>query len=228
MLFRSKQIMRSRIDMTAVSKDLDFHKLLGVIREAGFSRMPVYDKTIDVIVGVLNIKSLIPHLDAGMDFAWQQFVKSPYFIPENKTIDDTLQEMRTNHNHLAIVVDEFGGTSGMITMEDILEEVFGDMQDEFDDDEKAFVEMGNGVWVFEAKVLLVDFMRETELPTDMFDHLELESDSLGGMVSERLGRMPKRGDEIRVGKVLFRVESADVRRVKKIKIAIEKSDVGEK
>ena len=218
-----KQIMRSRIDMTAVSKDLDFHKLLGVIREAGFSRMPVYDKTIDVIVGVLNIKSLIPHLDAGMDFAWQQFVKSPYFIPENKTIDDTLQEMRTNHNHLAIVVDEFGGTSGMITMEDILEEVFGDMQDEFDDDEKAFVEMGNGVWVFEAKVLLVDFMRETELPTDMFDHLELESDSLGGMVSERLGRMPKRGDEIRVGKVLFRVESADVRRVKKIKIAIEKS-----
>lgn len=223
-----KQIMRSRIDMTAVSKDLDFHKLLGVIREAGFSRMPVYDKTIDVIVGVLNIKSLIPHLDAGMDFAWQQFVKSPYFIPENKTIDDTLQEMRTNHNHLAIVVDEFGGTSGMITMEDILEEVFGDMQDEFDDDEKAFVEMGNGVWVFEAKVLLVDFMRETELPTDMFDHLELESDSLGGMVSERLGRMPKRGDEIRVGKVMFRVESADVRRVKKIKIAIEKSDVGEK
>ena len=155
-------------------------------------------------------------------------MKSPYFIPENKTIDDTLQEMRTNHNHLAIVVDEFGGTSGMITMEDILEEVFGDMQDEFDDDEKAFVEMGNGVWVFEAKVLLVDFMRETELPTDMFDHLELESDSLGGMVSERLGRMPKRGDEIRVGKVLFRVESADVRRVKKIKIAIEKSDVGEK
>ena len=223
-----KQIMRSRIEMTAVSKDLDFHKLLGVIREAGFSRMPVYDKTIDVIVGVLNIKSLIPHLDAGLDFAWQQFVKSPYFIPENKTIDDTLQEMRTNHNHLAIVVDEFGGTSGMITMEDILEEVFGDMQDEFDDDEKAFVELGNGVWVFEAKVLLVDFMRETELPTDMFDHLELESDSLGGMVSERLGRMPKRGDEIRVGKVLFRVESADVRRVKKIKIAIEKSDVGEK
>jgi CBS domain containing-hemolysin-like protein len=136
--------------------------------------------------------------------------------------------MRTNHNHLAIVVDEFGGTSGMITMEDILEEVFGDMQDEFDDEEKAFVEMGNGVWVFEAKVLLVDFIRETELPTDMFDHLELESDSLGGMVSERLGRMPKRGDEIQVGKVRFRVESADVRRVKKIKISIEKSDVGEK
>ena len=175
----------------------------------------------------MSIKSLIPHLDAGTDFAWQQFVKAPYFIPENKTIDDTLQEMRTNHNHLAIVVDEFGGTSGMITMEDILEEVFGDMQDEFDDEEKAFVEMGNGVWVFEAKVLLVDFIRETELPIDMFDHLELESDSLGGMVSERLGRMPKRGDEVQVGKVRFRVESADMRRVKKIKISIVKTDAGE-
>jgi len=139
-----------------------------------------------------------------------------------------LQEMRTNHNHLAIVVDEFGGTSGMITMEDILEEVFGDMQDEFDDDEEqAFVEMGNGVWVFEAKVLLVDFIRETELPMDMFDHLELESDSLGGMVSERLGRMPKRGDEVQVGKVRFRVESADMRRVKKIKITMEESHAGE-
>jgi gliding motility-associated protein GldE len=223
-----KQIMRSRVDMTAVAKDVDFHKLLGVIREAGFSRMPVYDKTVDAIVGVLSIKSLIPHLDAGTDFAWQQFVKAPYFIPENKTIDDTLQEMRTNHNHLAIVVDEFGGTSGMITMEDILEEVFGDMQDEFDDDEEqAFVEMGNGVWVFEAKVLLVDFIRETELPIDMFDHLELESDSLGGMVSERLGRMPKRGDEVQVGKVRFRVESADMRRVKKIKITMEESHAGE-
>ncbi len=222
-----KQIMRSRVDMTAVDKDLDFHKLLGVIREAGFSRMPVYHKTVDAIIGVLSIKSLIPNLDEGINFAWQQFVKAPYFIPENKTIDDTLQEMRTNHNHLAIVVDEFGGTSGMITMEDILDEVFGDMQDEFDDDEKAFAEMGSGIWVFEAKVLLVDFIRETELPMDLFDHLVLESDSLGGMVSERLGRMPKRDDEVLVGRVRFRVESADVRRVKKIKISIETSDVGE-
>jgi gliding motility-associated protein GldE len=222
-----KQIMRSRVDITAVSKEMDFHQLLGIIREAGFSRMPVYDKTVDVIVGVLNIKSLIPHLDAGTDFAWQQFVKAPYFIPENKIIDDTLQEMRTNHNHLAIVVDEFGGTSGMITMEDILEEVFGEMQDEFDDEEKSFVEMGKGVWIFEAKVLLVDFIRETGLDMDLFDHLELESDSLGGRVSERLGRMPKRGDEVQVGKVRFRVESADMRRVKKIKITIEERYAGE-
>ena len=114
-----KQIMRSRVDMTAVERTIDHHKLLSVVRESGFSRIPVYDKTIDSIVGVLSIKRLIPRLDAEADFDWMQFVKAPYFIPENKAIDDTLGEMRTNHNHLAIVVDEFGGTSGMITMEDL-------------------------------------------------------------------------------------------------------------
>ncbi|NBO50602.1 MAG: CBS domain-containing protein [Chitinophagia bacterium] len=223
-----KQIMQQRMDVIALSNSLNFHEVLAVVREHGFSRMPVYEGSLDKVIGIINIKTLMPHLDESPEFHWRGLVLSPYFIPENKPMDDTLAEMRQKHNHFAIVVDEFGGTSGIITMEDILEEVFGDMQDEFDDEEKAFVEMGNGVWVFEAKVLLVDFIRETELPTDMFDHLELESDSLGGMVSERLGRMPKRGDEIQVGKVRFRVESADVRRVKKIKISIEKSDVGEK
>ncbi|MFN6048389.1 MAG: transporter associated domain-containing protein, partial [Bacteroidota bacterium] len=222
-----KQIMRSRVDMTAVERSTDYHKLLSVVRESGFSRIPVYDKTIDAIVGVLSIKRLIPHLDAGSDFDWMQFVKAPYFIPENKAIDDTLGEMRTNHNHLAIVVDEFGGTSGMITMEDILDEVFGDMQDEFDDEEKGFVQLKEGVYVFEAKVLMVDFIREVGLSLDLFEHLELESDSLGGMVSERLGRMPKRGDEVSVGQVHFNVESADARKVKKIRVTIEKNHVGE-
>jgi putative hemolysin len=222
-----KQIMRSRVDMTAVERFTDYHKLLSVVRESGFSRIPVYDKTIDAIVGVLSIKRLIPHLDAGSDFDWMQFVKAPYFIPENKAIDDTLGEMRTNHNHLAIVVDEFGGTSGMITMEDILDEVFGDMQDEFDDEEKGFVQLKEGVYVFEAKVLMVDFIREVGLSLDLFEHLELESDSLGGMVSECLGRMPKRGDEVSVGQVHFNVESADARKVKKIRVTIEKNHVGE-
>lgn len=215
-----KQIMRSRVDMTAIEKGLDFHKLLAVVRDTGFSRMPVYDKSIDVIIGVLNIKSLIPHLDADASFGWQQFLKAPYFIPENKAIDDTLGEMRSNHNHIAIVVDEFGGTSGMITMEDILDEVFGDMQDEFDDEEKSYVKLKDGLYVFEGKVLLVDFTREVGLNIDMFDHLELESDSLGGMVGERLGRMPKRGDEVILDGVRFTVESADTRKVKKIKIAL--------
>jgi gliding motility-associated protein GldE len=222
-----KQIMRSRVDMTAVDRQVDYHKLLQLIRESGFSRIPVYDKTIDVIVGVLSIKRLIPHLDATADFDWYQFVKSPYFIPENKAIDDTLAEMRVNHNHLAIVVDEFGGTSGMITMEDILDEVFGDMQDEFDDEEKGFVQVKEGVYVFEAKVLLVDFIRELSLSIDLFEHLELESDSLGGMMSERLGRMPKRGDEVIVGRVRFKVESADARKVKKIRVSIESHEVEE-
>lgn len=222
-----KQIMRSRVDMTAVERDSDYHKLLSVIRESGFSRIPVYEKNIDSIVGVLSIKHLISHLDESASFDWTQFVKAPYFIPENKAIDDTLAEMRTNHNHLAIVVDEFGGTSGMITMEDILDEVFGDMQDEFDDEEKGYVRIKEGVFVFEGKVLLVDFVREVGLPIDLFDHLELESDSLGGMISERLGRMPKRGDEVMVGQVQFKVESADIRKTKKVRVTIENSHVEE-
>jgi gliding motility-associated protein GldE len=222
-----KQIMRSRIDMTAVERSADYHKLLSVIRESGFSRIPVYEKNIDSIVGVLSIKHLIPHLDESASFDWTQFVKAPYFIPENKAIDDTLAEMRTNHKHLAIVVDEFGGTSGMITMEDILDEVFGDMQDEFDDEEKGYVRIKEGVFVFEGKVLLVDFIREVGLPIDLFDHLELESDSLGGMISERLGRMPKRGDEVTVGQVQFKVESADARKTKKVRVTIENSHVEE-
>jgi CBS domain containing-hemolysin-like protein len=122
---------------------------------------------------------------------------------------------------LAIVVDEFGGTSGMITMEDILDEVFGDMQDEFDDEEKGYVKLKEGVYMFEAKVLLVDFVRELGLSIDLFDHLDLESDSLGGMIGERLGRMPKRGDEVAVSHLQFKVESADARKVKKIRITIE-------
>lgn len=215
-----KQIMRSRVDMVAISEDVQYHAVLQLIREKGFSRMPVYSQTLDTIKGVLNIKNLIPHLDQTNDFQWQQFVSTPYFIPENKAIDDTLQEMRNNRIHIAIVVDEFGGTSGIITMEDILDEVFGDMQDEFDEVDKEFAEINKGVYLFEGKKLLVDFIRELGLPIDIFDNLELESDSLGGMITERLGRMPKRGDAIVVAGIGFTVELADQRRVNKVKIDI--------
>lgn len=215
-----KQIMRSRVDMVAISEDVQYHAVLQLIRDKGFSRMPVYSHTLDKIKGVLNIKNLIPHLDQTNDFRWQQFVSAPYFIPENKAIDDTLQEMRNNRIHIAIVVDEFGGTSGIITMEDILDEVFGDMQDEFDELEKKFEEINQGVYMFEGKKLLVDFVREVGLPIDVFDDLELESDSLGGMITERLGRMPKRGDAIVHAGIGFTVELADQRRVKKVKIDI--------
>lgn len=215
-----KQIMRSRVDMVAISEDVQYHAVLQLIRDKGFSRMPVYSKTLDTIKGILNIKNLIPHLDQSNDFQWQQFVSAPYFIPENKAIDDTLQEMRNNRIHIAIVVDEFGGTSGIITMEDILDEVFGDMQDEFDEVDKEFAEINKGVYLFEGKKLLVDFIRELGLPIDIFDNLELESDSLGGMITERLGRMPKRGDAIVVAGIGFTVELADQRRVNKVKIDI--------
>ena len=213
-----KQIMQQRMDVVALSQSLNFHQVLSVVRENGFSRMPVYDGSLDKVVGILNIKKLMPHIDESEEFHWKSLVLSPYFIPENKPMDDTLAEMRQKHSHFAIVVDEFGGTSGIITMEDILEEVFGDMRDEFDEDAQGFVKLADGGFLCEGKMLLVDFIRIAELQVGIFDSYELESDSLGGLISERLGRIPKRGDEIELAGIRFRVDAADPRKVKKIKV----------
>ncbi len=213
-----KQIMQQRMDVIALSNSLNFHEVLAVVREHGFSRMPVYEGSLDKVIGIINIKTLMPHLDESPEFHWRGLVLSPYFIPENKPMDDTLAEMRQKHNHFAIVVDEFGGTSGIITMEDILEEVFGDMRDEFDEDAQGYVKLADGGFLCEGKMLLVDFIRIAELAVSVFDHYELESDSLGGMISERLGRLPKRGDEIELAGIRFRVDAADPRKVKKIKV----------
>ncbi len=213
-----KQIMQQRMDVIALSNTLNFHQVLNIVRENGFSRMPVYEGSLDKVIGILNIKTLMPHLNEPEDYNWRNLILAPYFIPENKPMDDTLAEMRLKHSHFAIVVDEFGGTSGIITMEDILEEVFGDMRDEFDEDAQGFVKLADGGFLCEGKFLLVDFIRIAELPVGVFDTYELESDSLGGMISERLGRLPKRGDEIEMAGIRFRVDAADPRKVKKIKV----------
>jgi len=213
-----KQIMKPRMDVVAVEANMGFDTVVAKIREHGFSRMPVYDGNLDKMIGVINIKSLMPHLEKGDSFQWNTLMLQPYFIPENKPMDDTLAEMRLKHNHLAIVVDEFGGTSGIITMEDILEEVFGDMNDEFDEENEGMVHLADQSIMCEGKVLLIDFVRFAGLQIGVFDDYELESDSLGGVVSERLGRIPKRGDEIELAGIRFRVESADTRKVKKIKV----------
>lgn len=217
-----KQIMQQRMDVVALSHLLNFHQVLSVVRENGFSRMPVYEGSLDKVIGIINIKTLMPHLNESEDFNWRSLVLSPYFIPENKPMDDTLAEMRQKHNHFAVVVDEFGGTSGIITMEDILEEVFGDMRDEFDEETQGYVKLADGGFMCEGKLLLVDFIRIAELPVGIFDSYEFESDSLGGVISERLGRIPKRGDEIELAGFRFRVDAADPRKVKKIKIQLSR------
>lgn len=215
-----KQIMCSRMDVVALDEALTFTQVLQIAREDGFSRMPVYKESLDQILGVLNVKSLLPHLEENDDFKWSELVYPPYFVPENKPIDDLLSELQQKRLHMAIVVDEFGGTSGVVTLEDLLEEVFGELKDEFDDESTEFEKISDDVFVFEGKTLLVDFLREMGLNHDFFSHLELDSDTLSGFISEELGRIPKRGEKIKVAKIEFLVEEADPKKVRKVKIII--------
>ena len=213
-----KQIMCSRMDVIALEEGLKFNEILQVAREYGFSRMPVYKESLDKILGVLNVKSLLPHLEENEDFKWTDLVYPPYFVPENKSIDDLLSELQQKRLHMAIVVDEFGGTSGVVTLEDLLEEVFGELKDEFDDESAEFEKISDDVFVFEGKTLLVDFLREMDLKHDFFSHLELDSDTLSGFISEELGQIPKRGEKIKVSEIEFIVEEADPKKVRKVKV----------
>lgn len=218
-----KQIMVSRLDMIAIDHEAKFDEVLKVTREMGYSRMPVFKENLDQIIGVLNSKNLLPHLNENTDFNWQSLIYPPFFIPENKAIDDLLQELRQKHGHIAIVVDEFGGTSGMVTMEDILEEVFGELNDEFDEQTPDYIKLNAHTFIYEGKTLIVDFLRETNLPITLFEDEDFESDTLAGLISEKLGRIPKKGDSVTVSDIQFIVESADPRKVKKIKSILPKS-----
>mgnify|MGYP000674960725 FL=1 len=213
-----KQIMVSRLDVVALSIDWKYTEILSQIREHGYSRMPVYDETLDSVKGVLNVKSLLPHLGENDDFNWQELIYAPYFVPENKAIDDLLNEFQQKRLHMAIVVDEFGGTSGIVTLEDLLEEVFGELRDEFDDESPEYERISENVYVFEGKCLLVDFTREMDLETDFFATLELDSDTLAGFMTEHLGKIPKRGEKINMPPLQFIVEQADPKKVRKIKV----------
>ncbi len=213
-----RQIMVSRMDVVALSNTWTYKEVLTQIRENGYSRMPVYEDTLDSVKGVLNVKSLLPHLNESEDFRWQDLVYPPYFVPENKAIDDLLNEFQHKRSHMAIVADEFGGTSGIVTLEDLLEEVFGELKDEFDDETPDYEQVNEHVFIFEGKCLLVDFIREMELSSDFFAAMHLDSDTLAGFMTEHLGKIPKRGEKINLHFLQFIVEQADPKKVRKIKV----------
>jgi len=219
-----RQIMRPRMDVIAVDSDLSYSEILKLVREMKFSRLPVYSENLDNITGMLYIKKLLPHLEKGDDFDWMKLTNPPFFVPESKMIDDLLHEFRANRNHLAIVVDEFGGTSGIVTLEDILEEVFGEMNDEFDDEALQYSRLDEATWLFEGKVLLVDFIRITRLPVNYFDSINEETDTLGGLVSEIAGKIPARDEEFTYRNVVFKIDAADLRKVKRLKITVNESE----
>ena len=216
----TKQVMSPRIDIFAIEINETFEKLLPKIIEKGYSRIPVYNDSIDHIEGVLFVKDLIPHID-NKDFDWRTLLRAPFFVPENKKLDDLLKDFQSMKNHLAIVVDEYGGTSGLVSLEDVIEEIVGDISDEFDDDDLSFSQIDAKNYLFEGKINLKDFYRIIDVDEILFEDKKGEAETLAGFLLEIHGNFPKKGHKLTFGNCNFVIETVDKKRIKQIKVTIE-------
>lgn len=216
-----KQVMKSRLDITAFDDEMDFHDLMDKINKSGFSRIPVYQETIDNIQGVLYIKDLLSYVEQGDDFEWQQFLRQGFFVPETKKIDSLLKDFQEKRVHMAIVVDEYGGTSGLITLEDIIEEIVGEINDEFDDEDIIFSQIDERTYLFEGKTTLNDFCKVLDENPSTFEKIKGESESLGGLLLEINGKLPSAGERMYYDKYVFTVMAVDQRRIKKVRVFIQ-------
>ena len=218
-----KEIMKSRVAISAIDKKTSFTQVLKIIISSGYSRIPVFEKRIDKIVGILYIKDLIPYLNEKNDFDWVKLCRAPYFIPETKMLNDLLKEFQAKKNHLAIVVDEYGGTSGLVTLEDVLEEIVGEINDEFDVDDNVYSKLDEYNYIFEGKISLNDFLKITKAEIDFFDKIKGEYDTLAGLVLELEGNIPKIGTVYKIPPFTIVVESADLRKIKRLKVTIDEN-----
>jgi putative hemolysin len=217
----TKQVMRPRMDVFALNKEDDYNYILKQITENGFSRIPVFSESIDTIVGILYVKDLLPHLNEK-EFDWAKLIRDPYFVPENKKLDDLLAEFKEKKNHLAIVVDEYGGTSGLISLEDIIEEIVGDIADEFDDENIIYSKLDEHNWIFDGKTSLKDFYRIIKLEeTTIFENKKGEAETIAGFVLEVSGGFPRKNEVIIYQDYTFTVEAIDKKRIKQIKFTIK-------
>ena len=215
-----KEVMTPRTSVAAIDEKTGYHEALNKMTECGYSRIPVFEENLDQIKGLLYVKDLLPYMDASEKFGWQDLMRQPFFVPESKKIDDLLGEFQRRRVHLAIVVDEFGGTSGVITLEDVLEEIVGEISDEFDDDDLSYSKLDDYNFVFEASIPLIDLCRVLDLPKDRFDAVDGESDTLAGLVLELAGKFLDKGEVIRYDEFTFLVESTDQRKIIRVKITI--------
>lgn len=218
----ARQVMTPRVDVFAFSNSTPWPEALHEIRENGYSRIPVYDGTIDRVTGVLFIKDLIPHIGLE-DFNWQALVRSPYFVPETIKLDDLLREFQNMKSHLAVVVNEYGDTAGIISLEDILEEIVGDISDEFDDDDLFFTQIDSHTFLFDGKTGLKDFYRITNVDEELFEDAVGDADTLGGFVAGIYGNFPQKGQKINFKGNIFTVESVDKGRIKQIKVTLHEA-----
>ncbi|WP_077924298.1 gliding motility-associated protein GldE [Spirosoma sp. 209] len=215
----ARQVMRARPDISAVADDLTFAELMEQINASGYSRVPVFSESLDKIEGVLYIKDLLPHLHQDDSFRWQSLLRPAFFIPENKKVDDLLQDFQKRRVHMAIVVDEYGGTRGLVTLEDIIEEIFGDINDEFDDDTPTgYRREDERTVVFEGKVPITDVCRVLNVDATTFEAVQGDSESLGGLLLELFSRLPKSGDETSYAGFNFHIVSADDKRINEVRV----------
>ena len=216
----AKEVMTSRQDIVDLDIRSSFTDVLKCIVENNYSRIPVYQDNVDHIRGILYIKDLLPHLNKSASFRWQSLIRPPYFVPETKKIDDLLREFQENKVHIAIVVDEFGGTSGLITLEDILEEIVGEINDEFDEEEKTYSKLNYNTYIFEGKTLLSDFCKILQIDDDEFSEVEGDADSLAGLLLELKGDFPSMHEKIDYKNYTFEVFGIEERRISRIKVII--------
>jgi gliding motility-associated protein GldE len=216
-----RQVMKSRLEITAVEYSTDFHELMDKINKSGYSRIPVFKETIDNVEGILYIKDLLPHIDEDEHFDWQSLIRKTLFVPENKKVDTLMKDFQRKRIHMAIVVDEYGGTSGLVTLEDLIEEIIGEINDEFDDVEDFyFKEIDPSTFVFEGRVSLNDFCKKLEIDPQIFEDVKGESESLGGLLLELNSALPKNGAKLLFEDFEFTILAVDTKKIKKVKVKI--------
>jgi len=218
-----KQIMKNRTDITGLSINSNFSEIRNLISESGFSRIPVYEDNIDTIKGVIYSKDLLPflRLDDEKDINWKELIRQPFFVTENKKLDDLLAEFQSEKIHLAIVIDEYGGTSGLITLEDIIEEIVGDIKDEFDDDGLEYSILGNGKFIFEGKTPLLDMYRIIDIEGEDLEAIKGDSETIAGLLLETKGEFPKKGEVIKIDHYEFTIEAVDKKRIQQVKLIVK-------
>lgn len=220
----AKQIMKPRVDIVMLDIETGFKDVLNVVLKNGYSRMPVYEENPDQIKGLLYIKDLLPHLEEDDTFNWKALLRPAFFIPENKKLDDLLKEFQQRKVHIAIVVDEYGGSSGLVTMEDILEEIVGEISDEFDDEDLVYSKIDDSNYVFEGKILLRDMYRVLSIEGEEFEKRKGEADTLAGFILEQSGKIPQKGQVISIATYQLTVEGVDKRRITRIKVTMTNHD----
>jgi gliding motility-associated protein GldE len=217
----TKQVMCPRIDVFALDEETSFTEVVAQIVNKGFSRVPVYRETIDTVIGVLYVKDLLPHFDKS-NYEWTRLLRVPYFVPENKKLDDLLQEFQVKRIHLAVVVDEYGGTSGVISLEDVIEQIVGDITDEFDETDISYSKLNDNTFVFDGKTSLQDFYAVTKISNDDdFEQKKGESETIAGFLLEQLGSFPKVNTTFRFKNVVFTIEAVDRKRIKQVKVQLD-------